>query len=99
MTGHSTRATRWRGPATFIGLLLVGAAVIRELRLPPERRTWHGRLWGRIPYDLRPPSVARIAHTLWDPDNPRVLVPTAFGVGWTLNVGSFFALLRGRRAA
>ena len=78
----------------FIGLLLLGAAVVRELRLPPEQRTWHGALFGRIPYDLRVPSIERIRHTLWDPANPRILVPTAFGVGWTLNAGALVALVR-----
>ena len=58
------RKKRWRSPVSFIGLLLMGAAVIRELRLPPRKRTWHGLLWRRIPYDLRPPNPARIAHAV-----------------------------------
>ena len=94
---NASRKKRWRSPVSFIGLLLIGAAVIRELRLPPRKRTWHGLLWRRIPYDLRPPSLARIAHAVWSPDNPRLLVPTALGVGWTMNFGALFALLRGRR--
>jgi Family of unknown function (DUF5808) len=98
MTGQSARAKGWRGWATFGGLLLVGAAIVRELRLPSEQRTWHGLLWGRIPYDLRLPDLGRIAHAMWDPENPRVLVPTAFGVGWTLNAGSIFGLIRAQRA-
>ena len=89
------RKRRWRSPVSFIGLLLIGAAVIRELRLPPRKRTWHGLLWRRIPYDLRPPNPARIAHAVWAPNNPRLLVPTAFGVGWTLNLAALFNILRG----
>lgn len=65
---------------------LVGAAVVTELRKPPADRTWQGTVAGVVPYDLRPPTVDRIRATLWDPDNPSLLVPQAFGVGWTLNL-------------
>ena len=84
-----------RGLARLVGLLLIGAVVVRELRLPPEQRTWHGALFGRIPYDLRVPTVERVMHSLWDPANPRILVPTAFGVGWTLNAAALVRLFRG----
>jgi hypothetical protein len=84
-----------RGLARLVWLLLFGAVVFRELRLPPEQRTWHGALFGRIPYDLRVPSIERVKHALWDPANPRILVPTAFGVGWTLNAAALVALFRG----
>jgi hypothetical protein len=86
---------RVRGMATIAGLTLVGAAVVRELRLPPEKRTWHGTVFGRIPYDLRFPSVHRIVHTVWDPANRRVMVPTAFGVGWSVNVAALLAPVLG----
>jgi hypothetical protein len=79
-----------RGLVTLVGVALLGAAVVREFRLPPDERTWHGLLFGRIPYDLRPPSVDRLTHSLWDPNNPRVLVPTAFGVGWSFNAAALF---------
>lgn len=83
-----------RGLARFAWLLLIVAVVVRELRLPPEQRTWHGTLLGRIPYDLRVPTIERVKHALWDPANPRILVPTAFGVGWTLNAGALVAIFR-----
>jgi hypothetical protein len=69
--------------------------VVRELRLPPEQRTWHGHLFGRLPYDLRRPTFARIQNTLWNPENPKLLVPTAFGVGWTLNFAALRKVLMG----
>jgi hypothetical protein len=84
----------WRGLLTLTGIALVGAAVVRELRLPPEQRTWHGVLFGRIPYDLRMPTVGRVVNTLWDPNNRHVLVPTAFGVGWSLNVAALLGPVR-----
>jgi hypothetical protein len=42
--------------ARLIGLALVIATVVRELRLAKEERTWHGLLFGNILCDLRPPS-------------------------------------------
>lgn len=70
-----------------IGLAALVAAVVRELRLPPDRRTWHGKLLGLVPYDFRRPSIARVRHALWSPDDPHLLMPRAFGVGWTPNIG------------
>ena len=80
--------------ARFIGFGLLIASVVRELRLPKEERTWHGTLFGKVPYDLRPPSFSRLKAVLWDPENPQLVVPTAFGVGWTVNLGA----LRPRRS-
>jgi hypothetical protein len=76
----------WRGAVTLAGLALVGAAVARELWLPAGARTWHGRLLGVVPYDLRPPTLERLRATLWNPTDPHTLVPTAFGVGWSVNL-------------
>lgn len=46
----------------------------------------HGRLFGVVPYDFRRPTLERVRRTLWNPDDERFLVPTVFGVGWTVNV-------------
>lgn len=72
---------------TVIGMTLLGAAVITELRKPRGTRTWEGRIAGRIPYDLRRPTLRRVRSRIWNPADRRVLVPTVFGVGWTVNVG------------
>ena len=69
--------------------LLVGAAIIDQLSRPAEERTWHGDIAG-IPYDFRIPSVEKLRATYWNPDDSRLLVPQAFGIGWTLN---FYRLL------
>jgi hypothetical protein len=47
----------------------------------------HGKLFG-VPYDLRVPSAAREASQWWNPLDRRVLVPKAWGVGWTVNFGA-----------
>ena len=67
------------------------AAVVQELRLPKEERTWHGAVW-LVPYDLRVPTPARLRHAWWDPGDDRIVGPAAFGVGWALNLP---ALARG----
>jgi hypothetical protein len=76
------RDLRW----ALLGLVLVGAAVFQELKRPAGIRTWHGRLLGIIPYDFRPPSWARIKTELWNPEDPRIMTPHAFGVGWGINL-------------
>jgi uncharacterized protein DUF5808 len=97
LTFRSSKSTRESKPTSglrrlvsLIGLVLLIASVIRELRLPAERRTWHGYVFGKVPYDLRVPSLARLATTMWNPHEQRLVVPTAIGVGWTIN----FAALR-----
>jgi hypothetical protein len=77
-----------RNLVRLVGLALLIASVIRELRLPKEQRTWHGVVFGKVPYDLRPPTFGRFKATLWNPENPRVVVPTALGVGWSLNLAA-----------
>ncbi len=71
---------------------LTGAAVVQELRRPRHLRTWQGRVLG-VPYDLRPPSPERLRSRLWDPTEPLLLVPSAFGVGWTVNLARVRDLL------
>jgi hypothetical protein len=82
-----------RGLATLLGAAAVAAAVAQELRTPRERRTWHGRLARVVPYDLRPPTLARLRGSMWDPCKPDVLAPMAFGVGWTVNLAALGARL------
>jgi hypothetical protein len=77
-----------------VGIGLVAAAVVQELRKPRELRTWHGAVAGFVPYDLRMPTAARVRERMWAPDDPHVLVPQVLGVGWTLNLGRVVALVR-----
>ena len=91
-----TKSDRRRGLRRFVRLLgfgILGAAVVKELRLPREDRSWHGSI-AFVPYDLRVPTLPRLRERLWDPDSTRVFVPTMFGVGWTLNIGGAIALVR-----
>lgn len=72
---------------------LAGAAVAKELNKPSDQRHWHGDIAG-VPYDLRPPTVEKLRRSAWDPDNPQLLVPHAFGVGWSINFARFAAMAR-----
>lgn len=47
----------------------------------------HGKMLG-VPYDFRRPTLARIRERMWNPDDPRVVTPRVFGVGWTLNLAT-----------
>ena len=76
----------------IIGLLvtiLAGAAIRDQLKRPPQERTWQGTIAG-FPYDFRIPTLEKVRNTFWNPNDSRLLVPQAFGVGWTIN---FYALL------
>ena len=79
---------------SFVGLALLVAAVVRELRTPAGDRDWHGRIAG-VPYDLRPPSLARERAAWWNPDDPRLFTPRGFGVGWALNLARVRRLVTG----
>ncbi len=95
-----TRTRKKAGRSGLIGWLAAGltiAALVRELRLPADERTWHGRIL-YVPYDFRLPTLERVRDRLWSPDDERLLVPQVFGVGWTVNFGRLLALLTNRRS-
>ncbi len=48
----------------------------------------HGKILGLVPYDFRAPTLARARETFWIVEDERFLVPTFFGVGWTVNLRS-----------
>ena len=80
-------------PLKVLAAILLISALVKELRLPKEERTWHGALGGFVPYDFRKPTVDKIKTTFWDPEGS-VIVDRAFGVGWTINLGAVVAKVR-----
>jgi hypothetical protein len=46
----------------------------------------HGKLFGLLPYDFRPPTLTRLRRTLWNREDERFLVPIYIGVGWSVNL-------------
>jgi hypothetical protein len=77
---------------------LMAAAVVRELNLPRDQRTWHGQVMG-VPYDLRRPTWQRVQDSWWAPEDPRFVTPRVLGVGWSLNVGRIVAVVKARLCA
>src|SRR3954470_2834903 len=59
-----------------------------------EERTWQGRVWGYVPYDFRPPTLAPIRNSFWAPSRPEFCTLRVFGVGWAVNFGRVYAILR-----
>ena len=88
-----------QGLLRLVGVGLVMAAVIKELRTPSEERTWHGVVAGFVPYDFRVPTVARLRERIWAPEDEHLLTPHPFGVGWTLNAGRVVSRVRERFSA
>jgi hypothetical protein len=78
------RRGKVRAAVTLGTTVLSAVAVGRELRRPKKERTWQGNI-GVVPYDFRAPTPKRIKRSLWAPDDPRVFVPRAFGIGWSVN--------------
>ena len=76
----------------FLGLVVMAVAIYQEMQKPADERTWHGKVADFFPYDFRVPSMERVQSRLWDPDNPSVVVPTIFGVGWTLNFAQLYKM-------
>ena len=49
-----------------------------------------GKLLG-LPFDWRKPTKAKVKSRAWDPENPKLFVPKAYGWGYSIN---FARLLR-----
>jgi hypothetical protein len=89
-----TVGTELRDLAWLMRTLVLGAligAIYTELRKPPARRTWHGKLLGVVPYDLRVPKLDDLRRAYWNPRSQAVFTERPLGVGWAVNVP---ALLR-----
>jgi len=65
-------------------VILLGVAIVQQLRTPAEERTWEGKILG-FPYDLRLPSKERLQAAYWNKDSADILQPKPFGLGWAIN--------------
>jgi Family of unknown function (DUF5808) len=91
---HKSSPVKWI--SRIIGAALLVAALGKELSKPASERTWTGKVASFVPYDFRRPTFARVQERLWAPDNPHLMTPQVFGVGWTVNFGRVMSLLRAR---
>lgn len=94
--GRRRRSSGIQGLYRAAMLALAVTAIVRELRLPAEERTWHGRVARVVPYDFRRPTLDRFRERVWNPDGPHLVGPRVFGVGWTVNLGRAMRLVRER---
>jgi len=102
-----TVGSEFRDFVWLLRTLILGAvigAVYTELRKPPQRRTWHGKLLGVVPYDLRIPKLDDLRRAYWNPRSQNIFTERPLGVGWAINVPTLLRRLgvtgsRGRRTA
>ena len=77
--------TRLQRIVSVLGLGLVIAALVNELRTPRGLRAWRGNILG-VPYNFRiPGSLDELARTHWNPEG-KVIVSQPIGVGWSINI-------------
>jgi hypothetical protein len=69
-------------------VVCAAAAVAQEMQKPAEERAWNGLVFGFVPYDFRTPTPERIMAAWWNPEDPRILTPHVYGVGWSINIPS-----------
>lgn len=84
----------WRGVVTLGALVVVAAAIGKELCLPAAERTWHGHVFRYVPYDFRRPTLRHIRTALWDPSNPRLFTDRVVGIGWSINLARLRSALK-----
>lgn len=48
----------------------------------------YGRVLG-VPYDFRLPTWNKLKSHYWNPEDERIFIPRAFGVGWDINLYRF----------
>jgi Family of unknown function (DUF5808) len=80
------RLRRLRRLISLVGLGLTVAAISQEMAKPESERTWHGKVFGTVPYDFRPPTWERIRRAYWNTEDPRLFTDRVFGVGWGINL-------------
>ena len=78
----------------FVVAATSAAAVVQELSKPEGERTWHGTVFGVVPYDFRPPTFQRLRDAMWNPEDERLFTPRPFGVGWSVNFARLLQLMR-----
>ena len=86
-------ARRGKRISIAVTLGMFAAVLAEELRKPKAERHWVGKIAGIVPYDLRPPTIDRVRRALWSPDEPKIFMPRAFGIGWDVNLGRIYRLL------
>lgn len=77
----------------WASLIAGAAAVYDQMKRPAIDRSWHGTVFGVVPYDFRPPNPQRFMDAWWNPDDERLFTPRDFGIGWAINLHRAYRLL------
>jgi hypothetical protein len=85
---------RVRRLVRLLGVGLTLAAISQEMSKPEAERTWHGKVFGVVPYDFRPPTWERLRASYWNPDDEKLFTDRVLGVGWAINFARAQSLLR-----
>ena len=74
--------------------LLLGMSIVEQLMKPPRQRTWHGKLFGFVPYDYRLPTFSRVKSAYWNTGSETLFTDRAIGLGWDVNLHRVWTLGR-----
>ncbi|MBN2169148.1 MAG: hypothetical protein JW738_07875 [Actinobacteria bacterium] len=42
----------------------------------------------KVPYDFRFPTISRFKQRMWNKEDPHIVTPRAFGIGWDINLAA-----------
>ena len=74
------------------GIVMLGLAIVQQLRKPSEERDWKGKVLGFVPYDFRPPGPSRLVSRWFNPSDRRLFTEHVFGIGWSVNLATAWRL-------
>lgn len=63
------------------------AAAVRDAYAADDGPAEDTTVFG-VPWETRGPTDAGVRSRIWAPEDPRLLVPRMFGLGWTVNLGA-----------
>ena len=69
---------------SFIRIVVTAFVVATAINAYRNRQP-EGRFLN-VPYDFRFPTIERIKQRWWNREDPRLLTPRVFGVGWSVNL-------------
>jgi hypothetical protein len=78
----------------LILVTVLAGIVYSEVRKVPGETRFQGKALGFVPYDIRPPSLAKIPSTYWNPHEPRIFTGRVSGIGWSINVAALVERIR-----
>ena len=82
-----------KGPLKTATILFAATTVTHAVKTKKRHGTFL-----KVPYDFRIPTAKKIRDRIWNPNDSRIMPPSAFGIGWTPNAYQLLKRLRNRRS-